>query len=276
MPDLDLGTGGAAGASEASAALERWRGLAGDSSGVGGAAADVLRAWGGLVGGSLGGADCVGRLGGGVAVSGASAGGSVGAGVLSSSMTVVPVAGMSSGSSAAAAAVMLRVRGLAGWCWGSSAAAASVWCWGAWPAAGRSECLPAPLVVSRALAGIAAGGSVGVCAVTMRNCELEANCGGWSECLPAPLGGGVALSGVSAGGSVGMGAARVARRLAGGSAGGSVAVVSRLVCRVPLRGLCGSPGWERPQVAGASAGRSSTGAALLRLTGAPNVELSSA
>ncbi|MCX7016452.1 MAG: hypothetical protein NTW86_28495 [Candidatus Sumerlaeota bacterium] len=49
----------------------------------------------------------------------------------------------------------------------------------------------------------------------------------------------------------------------------------RLDVRVRLQGLCGAPGWERPQLAGASAGASVAHPAGLSISGLVTVELSS-
>lgn len=62
--------------------------------------------------------------------------------------------------------------------------------------------------------------------------------------------------------------------LAGAAAGVSAVAVLRLDVRVALQGLCGSAGWERPQLSGASAGASAAAAVGLAICGVPNVALS--
>jgi len=98
---------------------------------------------------------------------------------------------------------------------------------------------------------------------------------GASAVLPAPLRRERAVEGGSAGGSACAGSLAWDVRLEGAAAGGSEVSTERLDVRVRLQGLCGAPGWERPQVAGASAGASVVHPAGLSISGLVTVELSS-
>jgi hypothetical protein len=98
---------------------------------------------------------------------------------------------------------------------------------------------------------------------------------GASAVLPALLRRERALSGAAAGGSACGGNLAWDVRLEGAAAGGSEVSTERLDVSVPLQGLCGAPGWERPQLAGASAGASVAHASGLSISGLVTVELSS-
>jgi hypothetical protein len=202
--------------------------------GSGQAVAPGLVVDGGLIGRGDGAGGGAGRLGGELAIS---ARADCVAGVLAlltGDLFILPIVGAAGGSSAAAALVLGTLRAIKARSDGASTAAAV-----------RFSGLPGLFGVAR----------------------------GSTEVVYAHLGALVLVSGSAAG--VGGAVARPCLPLgfAGAAAGSAVAAAVRLVAAVPLVAHSGSPGWERPLLAGAAAGRAAAAAAGLTVSGTPNVVL---
>jgi hypothetical protein len=205
------------------------------SGAVGAAGAAGLVLDGGLAAAVTAAAWPVARLGGTLPITGLSSGAAGGGfAELIGDLVIVHLAGAASGAGTAEASALLKLVAVAG-----SAAGRS------WPALSMFAGMPG-------FSGVSAGRMTLVYAV---------------------LGVERAIAASAAGEAGGAGSLGWQQQVAGASDGAASAEADRLVCDVPLRGLCGAPGWERPQLAAAAAGASAAAGVGLAVSGVPNVEL---